>query len=185
MGSRRFGRVKIHTPCSVCGSHSACRTRRTAGARGRRRSGPRRHCSRRLVPRARSGCIPSARDRHLAGSRSHRGRRGHPARRLRWRHQVRRRAASSRGRPPGCRAAHRGDARALEGAGPVGSEGREGREAPDGVEFEMSDRQKTLRVRVVAPAGRTCTLLVQWNRVAKPRAETVDHFLGSFEPRKP
>lgn len=53
-----------------------------------------------------------------------------------------------------------------------------------GVEFQLSDRQKTLRVRVVAPPGRTCTVLVQWNRFAKPRAEAVDRFLASFEPRK-
>lgn len=52
----------------------------------------------------------------------------------------------------------------------------------DGVEFEISDRVKKMRVRVFAPRDRTCTLLVQWNLYAKPRAADVTRFLDSFEP---
>lgn len=50
-----------------------------------------------------------------------------------------------------------------------------------GVEFQIADRRKAMRVRVLAPPGRTCTLAVQWNHFAKPRAAEVEGFLGSFE----
>ena len=50
-----------------------------------------------------------------------------------------------------------------------------------GVEFQIADRRKAMRVRVLAPPGRTCTLVVQWNHFAKPRAAEVEGFLGSFE----
>ena len=54
-----------------------------------------------------------------------------------------------------------------------------------GVEFEMSDPAKTLRLRVFAPAGRVCTLFVQWNPYAKPRDEDIERFLASFALAKP
>lgn len=53
-----------------------------------------------------------------------------------------------------------------------------------GVEFQIADRRKAMRVRVLAPPGRTCTLLVQWNHFAKPRAADVERFLASFELAK-
>lgn len=51
-----------------------------------------------------------------------------------------------------------------------------------GVEFEIGDQTKTIRARVFAPAHRTCTLLVQWNRYAKPRPQDVQRFFESFTP---
>lgn len=54
-----------------------------------------------------------------------------------------------------------------------------------GVEFEMADPSKTLRLRVFAPTGRVCTLLVQWNPYAKPRDEDIERFLASFALAKP
>lgn len=55
----------------------------------------------------------------------------------------------------------------------------------DGIEFEIADPQKTLRVRVFAAPSRTCTLLVQWNHYAKPREDEIVRFLDSFALRKP
>jgi hypothetical protein len=49
-----------------------------------------------------------------------------------------------------------------------------------GIEFEISDPNKTLRVRLIAAPERICTLFVQWNPVAKPREADIDRFLGSF-----
>jgi hypothetical protein len=49
-----------------------------------------------------------------------------------------------------------------------------------GVEFQMSDPNKTLRVRVFPGPDRVCTLLVQWNPYAKPKDEDVDRFFTSF-----
>jgi hypothetical protein len=49
-----------------------------------------------------------------------------------------------------------------------------------GVEFQIADPQKTLRVRLFAAPERICTLYVQWNPYAKPRDEDIDRFLGSF-----
>ena len=54
-----------------------------------------------------------------------------------------------------------------------------------GVEFEMADKAKTLRLRVFAPAGRVCTSFVQWNPSAKPSDETIARFLASFALTKP
>jgi hypothetical protein len=53
-----------------------------------------------------------------------------------------------------------------------------------GTEFQLSDPKKTLRVRVFAPAERTCTVLVQWNQWAKPREEDIARFLDSFATGK-
>ena len=52
----------------------------------------------------------------------------------------------------------------------------------DGTEFQIADRTRTMRVRVFATRTRTCTVLVQWNRVAKPREDDVVRFLDSFTP---
>jgi hypothetical protein len=49
-----------------------------------------------------------------------------------------------------------------------------------GVEFQMSDPNKTLRVRVFPGPDRVCTVLVQWNPYAKPSDADIDRFLGSF-----
>lgn len=54
-----------------------------------------------------------------------------------------------------------------------------------GVEFEMADPAKVLRLRVFAPAGRVCTAFVQWNPYAKPSDETIERFLTSFALAKP
>jgi len=54
--------------------------------------------------------------------------------------------------------------------------------ALDGVEFEIADRTKTIRVRVFAPPRRTCSVLVQWQHYAKPRPEDVARFFDSFTP---
>jgi hypothetical protein len=54
-----------------------------------------------------------------------------------------------------------------------------------GVEFQMSDPQKTLRLRVFAPPGRVCTAFVQWAPVAKPREADIERFLASFTPTRP
>ena len=51
-----------------------------------------------------------------------------------------------------------------------------------GIEFQLSDPGKTLRVRVLASPERVCTLFVQWNAAAKPRDAVIERFLGSFEP---
>lgn len=50
-----------------------------------------------------------------------------------------------------------------------------------GVEFELADRVKQMRVRILAPARRTCTVLVQWNHYARPSEADIDRFLDSFE----
>jgi hypothetical protein len=52
--------------------------------------------------------------------------------------------------------------------------------ALEGLEFEIADRVKTIRVRLFAPPRRTCTVLVQWPHVAKPRPEDVARFFDSF-----
>lgn len=52
-----------------------------------------------------------------------------------------------------------------------------------GVEFQIADPNKAMRVRVYAPRGRTCTWLVKWDHFAKPRMEDVGRFLESFELR--
>jgi hypothetical protein len=49
-----------------------------------------------------------------------------------------------------------------------------------GVEFQMSDPNKTVRVRVFPGPERVCTLFVQWNPYAKPSDADIDRFLGSF-----
>ena len=49
-----------------------------------------------------------------------------------------------------------------------------------GVEFQMGDPKKTLRVRIIAGPQRICTLFVQWNAYSKPSDADIDRFLGSF-----
>jgi len=49
-----------------------------------------------------------------------------------------------------------------------------------GVEFQMSDPSKTLRVRVFPARDRVCTVLVQWNPYAKPSEADIDRFFASF-----
>lgn len=49
-----------------------------------------------------------------------------------------------------------------------------------GIEFEMADDVKVLRVRVFAPAAGTCTLLVTWRAPATPSEAEFEKFFGSF-----
>lgn len=49
-----------------------------------------------------------------------------------------------------------------------------------GVEFQLADDIKVIRVRSWAPAGRTCTILMHWRPFSKPPDADIAKFFDSF-----
>lgn len=54
-----------------------------------------------------------------------------------------------------------------------------------GVEFQLADDLKVLRLRVYAPEDRTCTLLMHWRPFSKPTDAHIAKFFDSFQILKP